>query len=124
MTVVYTDDDSDGRDLFTAAINETLPGTRLLYANHGKELLSLLQNADELPDYIFLDINMPVMDGKDCLLKLKTIDHLSEIPVIVYTTTSNKIELQKYIAMGAHAYIVKENSFQGIKNSLKRVLSA
>jgi CheY-like chemotaxis protein len=92
-------------------------------ASHGKEVITFLQDRLEIPDYIFLDINMPIMGGKDCLEKLKAIDHLKDIPVIMYTTTSNRVELQKYIEMGAQEYIVKSASFQGIKESLKKVLA-
>ena len=123
MTIVYADDDPEDRELFSDAISEIFPQTKLVLASHGKEVLNFLQNSSEMPDYIFLDINMPVMGGKDCLQKLKVIDEIKNVPVIIYTTTSNKIELQKYIEMGAQDYIVKAPSFQGIKDSLKRVIN-
>jgi CheY-like chemotaxis protein len=65
---------------------------------------------------------MPVMNGKDCLMKLKATKDYRDIPVIIYTTTSNKIELEEYLKIGAHDYIIKDHSFQGIKKSLKKVL--
>jgi CheY-like chemotaxis protein len=123
MTIIYADDDPEDRELFSDALKEVRPEVKLVLASHGKEVINFLQSASELPDYIFLDINMPVMGGKDCLRKLKEIDEVREIPVIMYTTTSNKDELKKYIDMGAHDYVVKDASFQGIKNSLRKVIT-
>ena len=123
MVIVYVDDDPEERELFSEALREISPGINLVLASHGKEVITFLQSTSTMPDYIFLDINMPVMGGKDCLQRLKTIDHLRNIPVIMYSTTSNKTELQNYKDLGAHDYIVKEPSFQGIKNSLKKAIS-
>ena len=121
MTIVYADDDPEDRELFSDALKEVSPQTLLVLASHGKEVISLLQNPGIKPDYIFLDINMPIMGGKDCLQRLKSLDNVKDIPVIMYTTTSNKRELQKYIDLGAQGYIVKEPSFKGIKDSLRKV---
>jgi CheY-like chemotaxis protein len=122
MTIVYADDDPEDRELFSDALKEVAPNTVLILASHGKEVISFLQSGSDVPDFIFLDINMPVMGGKDCLLMIKSIEVVKDIPVIIYTTTTNKRELQKYIDMGAQDYIVKEPSFRGIKDSLRKVI--
>lgn len=123
MTVLYADDDQEDKELFADALKEILPETKLILASHGKEVLQQLSTTPVFPDYIFLDINMPVMGGKDCLIKLKSMDKVREIPVIMYTTTDNETELQKYLSLGATGCIVKESSFRGIKNSLKKMLT-
>jgi CheY-like chemotaxis protein len=123
MTIVYADDDPEDRELFSDALKEVSPDTKLILASDGKEVITFLQTSPVLPDYIFLDINMPIMGGKDCLLTLKATEDVKDIPVIMYTTTSNKRELEKYIDLGAEGFIVKQPSFQGIKDSLKKVLN-
>lgn len=124
MTVLYADDDPEDRDLFADALKEISPDTKLVLVNHGKEALQHLRKDSQLPDYIFLDINMPVMGGYDCLMEIKALKHVQHIPVIMYSTNNSKLDLQKYLALGAAAYVIKEPSFQGIKNSLKKVFPA
>ena len=122
MTILYADDDAEDRELFADALKEILPTTKLILAGHGKEVIQKLSALSKSPDYIFLDINMPIMDGYDCLVKLKELSHTKHIPVIMYTTSSNAMELKKYMALGASAFVIKEPSFQGIKNSLTKAL--
>jgi CheY-like chemotaxis protein len=122
MIIVYADDDPEDRELFSEALAEIFPETKLVLARHGREVISLLQNTPDLPDYIFLDINMPVMDGKDCLEKLKAMDHLRHIPIIMFTTASNKRECEKCLQLGARNYIVKSSSFQGIKDAIQSAI--
>jgi CheY-like chemotaxis protein len=123
MTILYADDDPEDQEIFVDALKELVPKANLLLASHGKEVLGILQGNSAVPDIIFLDINMPVMGGKDCLVKLKLAESTRDIPVVMYTTTSNRFELQKYLALGAKDYIVKDHSFQRIKSELKRTLN-
>jgi CheY-like chemotaxis protein len=123
MTILYADDDPEDQELFVDALKQIKPNVTLLLASHGKEVLRMLEAGSTRPDVIFLDINMPVMGGKDCLVKLKSTIYTKDIPVIMYTTTSNKIELQKYLTLGAKDFIVKDHSFQRIKSELERALS-
>jgi CheY-like chemotaxis protein len=71
MTILYADDDKDDRDLLSEALEQIDPSISCITAHDGKEALSILQENRTLPDYIFLDVNMPVMDGKKCLTELK-----------------------------------------------------
>jgi CheY-like chemotaxis protein len=122
MIILYADDDAEDRETFSDALKEVSPEAKLILANHGKEAIHLLQTTHKLPDYIFLDMNMPIMNGQDCLINLKSIDKLKNIPVIMYTTTSNKKELQKLIDLGAKDFLVKDVTFQGIKESLRKAI--
>jgi CheY-like chemotaxis protein len=124
MIVFYADDDPEDRELFSDALKEVRPETELILASHGKELLSILRRASVKPDFIFLDINMPVMGGRDCLAAIKETSSLKDIPVVMYTTTTNKRELEKFIALGAKHCLVKGASFHDIKESLASVLAS
>ena len=63
MVVLNVDDDHEDREFFCDALREIDPSVVCLIAASGMEALALLQDRDALPDYIFLDINMPMMDG-------------------------------------------------------------
>ena len=122
MVVFYADDDVDDRELFADALGEVNPEIKLILASNGHEMIELLQNHD-VPDFIFLDINMPVMSGKECLKTLKRLDRLKSVPVIMYTTTSNKEEFKNLALLGAAECVVKGVSFQAIKDSLRHILN-
>lgn len=65
---------------------------QIISARNGTEALEILDNLVRLPDYVFLDINMPSMDGKACLKNLKRDHRVKSFPVIIYTTNTNKID--------------------------------
>ena len=123
MVIFYADDDRDDRELFADAIEEVNPNIKLFLARDGQEIIQLLENHNEVPDFIFLDINMPVMSGKECLKRLKGLERLKSVPIIMYTTTSNKEEFRNLVLLGAAECVVKGVSFQAIKDSLRNILS-
>src|ERR1700748_738161 len=84
------DDDTDDRELFTEALASVDPVIACDQATDGSEALKrLISREIDQPDIIFLDINMPIMDGWQFLRQLKKEDQYKHIPVIVYTTSSN-----------------------------------
>ena len=123
MVIFYADDDGDDRDLFEDAMNEVNPDVKLVLATNGQEIIELLENIVEVPDFIFLDLNMPVMSGKECLKRIKKLDRLKSVPIIIYTTTSNKEEFKNLVLLGAADCVVKGISFKAIKDSLRSILN-
>src|SRR5688500_11969216 len=107
MTVFYADDDKEDCELFTEALVNVDPEVRSIIASDGREALAYLNNTRELPDYIFLDINMPLVDGKKCLIEIKNNSRLRSIPVIMYSTTSDTTEIMEYYKLGAHDFLIK-----------------
>jgi CheY-like chemotaxis protein len=123
MTILYADDDVDDCELVMEALGVIDPHIQCKTANDGLEALSILSSESELPDYIFLDVNMPVMDGKHCLVELKKDDRLKNIPVVIYSTTQDKREIKELYAMGAKEYLQKPNSFSDLCASLERMIT-
>jgi CheY-like chemotaxis protein len=124
MNVLYADDDVDDREMFCEAIKEINPAIKVVLGKDGEETLKILSVQKELPDLIFLDINMPRMDGIECLGKIKSDDRLKSIPVIIYSTTSNKSDQTKIALLGASDFILKGNSFEVAKDSLSKILTS
>jgi CheY-like chemotaxis protein len=71
MQMMIIDDDLDDTDIFCEALKEVDPSVKCLIAKDGEEALNLLNNLIVLPELIFLDINMPRMDGKTCFKEIK-----------------------------------------------------
>src|SRR3712207_625430 len=89
-TVLLADDDADDAEIFQEALREVAPSTNLYRVESGTAILQYLKdNRNVRPDIIFMDLNMPLMNGWQCLAKLKNTKGLDDIPVIIYTTSSN-----------------------------------
>ena len=120
--VLLTDDDADDLMLFEEAINEISPSVQLVSVESGKELLKLLER-DYNPNLIFLDLNMPGKSGKDCLQEIKSNPLLHNIPVIMYSTSNNKDDIETCYKHGADLYVIKPYLFTDIVRMLEKIFS-
>ena len=101
------DDDDDDRFFFKSALMEMLPTSICFEANGCIEALQQLRMGEQLPDFIFLDINMPRIDGRECLKELKKDAKLAHIPVIMYSTSFNDASIAEFSKLGAASYLNK-----------------
>lgn len=122
MNIFYADDDAEDREIFCDVIQQINPGIKVVLSKDGQEALEILNLQKPPPDFIFLDINMPRMNGIECLVKLKSDDRFKTIPVIIYSTTTDSREVKKMILLGADEFISKANSFEGLKESICKIL--
>lgn len=108
MTLLLVDDDSDDRSLFIDTVKDIDSEISCITAEDGQKALQWLKDESHvLPDYIFLDIRMPRINGKKCLEEIKNDHRLKDIPVIVYTTSSNVTDSQEFQKAGAIHFITK-----------------
>jgi CheY-like chemotaxis protein len=93
--VLCVDDDPDDRELIRNAIFKVDSSYTVAHATNGKEAIQYLVRAteNELPCLIILDINMPVMDGKQTLVEIKKHKKLRDLPIVVFTTSSHPADL-------------------------------
>lgn len=129
MTILFIDDDPDDTDLYCEVV-AYLNSPELIYSsnqsidcmavNNGRKALDLLSALKKLPDYIFLDINMPVMVGKECLRLLKANPSLSKIPVVMLSTSFSENESCELRTLGASDCILKPSGFNGLVGILSR----
>lgn len=104
---MIVEDDADDRHYFSNAVKEIDASYECLEAWNGAQALQLLRKAKQLPDFIFIDINMPLMNGLDCLEKLKEDEQLKHIPVIIYTTSKYQENSDYTRELGASYFITK-----------------
>lgn len=118
------DDDHDDHDFFKEALKELDYKVDLVQATSGPEALKILDAPGaRLPDCIFLDMNMPGMDGQECLLKIRSKKFLNEIPVVIYSTSSNKDDIKRSHENGAIDYIIKPASIKTLISALNKFFS-
>jgi CheY-like chemotaxis protein len=123
MVILIVDDDNEDCELFYEAINEIDAAIKCWTARDGRQALTFLTKEIVIPpDFIFLDINMPVMNGKDTLMEIKKNTRLRDIPVIMYSTTSDTKEIQGYYRLGAHDFLIKPNNFNKLVEALSSII--
>lgn len=120
--ILLVDDDLDDILLFQEALNEVNSKIDFHSAENGLKAIELLGTQTNSPDLIFLDINMPQMNGWLFLKELKSTPFLKQIPVIMYSTSSNSMEKQKALSLGAIDFYQKPEEFEELKNLLKTVI--
>ena len=123
MTVFYADDDPEDCELFKEALEHIDVDIKTVIAKDGREALAFLSHTPDLPNYIFLDINMPMVDGKKCLIEIKKNMKLKNIPVIMYSTTSDTNEIREYYKLGAHDFLIKPNNFNTLCDCLESIFN-
>jgi CheY-like chemotaxis protein len=122
LIILVAEDDEDDRFLFESAISEKGLNSQLEFVGNGVELMQYLENipqpenpaTTQLPGFILLDLNMPKKDGREVLRELKDHPIFKKIPVIIFTTTNNEMEINRCYELGANTYIVKPASFDGL----------
>ena len=124
--IFLAEDDEDDTLLFTEALSEIDKTVVLTHATNGKKLMEILyQRPDQKPDIVFLDLNMPIRNGYECLNEIRANSgRLKDLHVIVLTTSRQKENIDIVFKLGASRYIVKPSTFTGLKSVLAKVLDS
>jgi len=117
------DDDRDDAELFDEALSTINASIKFKHVDDGQQVFHFLLNSPtSKPDIIFLDLNMPAMSGWQCLAKLKNDPLLKDIPVIMYSTSSNPREKEIAMELGAIGFVTKPTDFRVLTKILEAVL--
>ncbi len=124
MKCLLIEDDLDDQEIFLLCLQDVRPDVHCVVLNNGVDALTLLR-ADQqfIPEAIFLDVNMPMMNGLECLKRLKEIPQLSDSCIYIYSTTSEDRVIQESRELGADAYIIKPFGGDKIKEEIARALN-
>jgi CheY-like chemotaxis protein len=124
ITCLLIDDDSDDYEIFCIALGQVAPSVMCVYEEDGIHALQKLNTDPSFhPHLIFIDINMPRMNGLQCLSELKKIERLQNVPVYMYSTSANKSIAEKCRQLGATDYMVKSASMGEIEATLALILA-
>ncbi|SHH16897.1 response regulator [Flavobacterium johnsoniae] len=122
--IYHADDDEDDRLLFIDAVSELDLPVRVQQAQDGQQLLDFLYGGRfELPEIIFLDINMPVKNGFECLKEIRSGHALfNDIKVIMFSTSRSTDNINLSYELGADFYAVKPSTYKEFKELLQSVM--
>ena len=120
-TILLVDDDEDDQLFFIKALSEIDNATLYTLANNGKEALDTLENSAIPPSLIFMDINMPVMNGIECLAEIIQNPQTRNIPVIFLSTDQSQIEPAR--KLGAKAFISKTANVKQLREQIERMIN-
>lgn len=117
------DDDLDDRDFFKDAIEAAALKVNLEFVEDGMGLIDKLNSGKQLPDILFLDLNLPNKSGKECLKEIRRNERLKKINVVIYSTSSSDKDIEETFEMGANLYITKPPSFKEVVRMVSIVLA-
>ncbi|MBS0032154.1 response regulator [Chitinophaga sp. 22321] len=121
--IMIIDDDPDDRNFFQEAIHNISPVIETHVCDSGIQALAMFQeNKISAPDYIFLDFNMPLMNGRECLVELKKILQHKITNIVILSTSDMKEDMEDALRLGAKLFLTKPNTFQELCSMLKGVL--
>ncbi|MEO6348394.1 MAG: response regulator [Aquaticitalea sp.] len=121
--LMIVDDDKDDRFFFRSAIRKNNPSFECVEAENGVDALQQLRKVEVLPDFIFLDLNMPKMDGRECLKELKKDKTLKHIPVIIYSTSEYKVDKEVTKELGADYFLTKLSDIYPLPEELVKAMN-
>jgi CheY-like chemotaxis protein len=122
--LLLADDDEDDCLFFEEALDEITISTTLSVVHDGVQLMNYLQtNIENLPDVLFLDLNMPLKNGLECLAEIKDNENLRNLPIIIFSTSLDSEIVDKLYLKGASFYIRKPGEFSKLKNVIEKALT-
>ena len=120
--ILLIDDDKDDQLTFCRCINEIDPAIECLIANNGKEAILHLKTINPKPALIFLDLNMPLMNGYEYLEEIRDEKVFDHIPTVIFTTSASEEDRKRCEELGVDRYLVKPNDVEVLKNKLKGLI--
>lgn len=121
--ILLADDDESDRLLFTEAISELKIETVVHTVNDGVQLMEWLKmKKNQLPHLLFLDLNMPLKNGIECLKEIRSNQRLKDISIAIYSTSDSEKDIEETFLNGANVYITKPNNFNMLRLVLEKAV--
>lgn len=124
LHILLADDDEDDCEFFKEALAATPINTQLTIINNGERLMEWLkEHSSDLPDLLFLDLNMPCKNGPECLKEIRQVRFLDSLPIIILSLTINPTLVDELYTNEALNYVQKPGSFDALTQIIKQALT-
>src|SRR5436309_14143464 len=114
--ILLVEDDTDDQLLFVEALHSIYPAIECVIAKDGHDALDQMNSGASMPTIIFMDLNLPRMNGYECMAALKKENKFRLIPVVIYTNSNRTTELKRISELGAKAFLTKLTNFAILKS--------
>jgi CheY-like chemotaxis protein len=124
VSCLVIDDDPEDQEFFLLALNEAFSEARCSFASSCMQAIENLQSkAIPVPDYIFMDWNMPLMNGLECIQELKKVTMLDNSTVFILTGSMSDTVLKNVVDLGVNKVLQKQNSISMLSFELKNAIT-
>ena len=120
LRILHVDDDEEDRTFFAEALQKANLPHQVIGANSCMGMLKLMEEGNTY-DLIVLDVNMPVIDGRQCLTKIKSHEKFRDVPVVIFTISSSQQDIDEVYKSGGHGYVVKPYSSLNFVLAVKKI---
>jgi CheY-like chemotaxis protein len=120
--IFIIDDDVEDQEIFMEAVKEISPSIECFASTSGEQALEHLSDGSIKPDLIFLDLNMPKLNGKQILGEIKNLAGAKQIPVIMYSTSFAPRDLEEIQRVGAVHHLLKPSRFDDLVSALRDLI--
>jgi CheY-like chemotaxis protein len=125
ISILLVDDDPDDQEIFSFAMQEANAHAVCTFANDGVQAIEKFHTDDDFtPRLIFVDVNMPRMNGAQCLAEIRKMDRLKHIPVFMYSTSAEPEIMEQCIQLGATGFIQKYTDTHLLEKELQKILAS
>jgi CheY-like chemotaxis protein len=129
--LLIVEDSDEDFEVFRRYLQKSHVMVPVLRCKNGEEALALLLRTGDcvgdicaqLPSVILLDLNLPLIDGREVLVRIKQVENLKSIPVVIFTTSSNPKDIEECYKNGADSYIVKAIDFIQLKKDVESIIN-
>lgn len=122
QNILLIDDDEDDQEIFLTALESTRKPVRCTVLDSARKALNQIHRGELETDLIFLDLNMPIMNGQQFLTEIKRDEKLREIPIVILSTSSNAATAMQVKQLGAYHFFTKPDRFEDLVAILDEVL--
>lgn len=119
--ILLCDDDGDEVIFFDSAFKKLNINAQLQWFERGQDLIDHLKRTSSLPDLIFLDLNIPIKNGLECLSEIKSYDQFRSIPVVIHSTSNQTRDIETAYSKGASLYVNKMYTDTALQNTLQSI---
>ena len=121
MQIINVDDDGDDRDMLCMALDRIDHEIECIQVNSGEEVIELLLNSEIAPDFIFMDINMPRMNGYECVREIHQYPNLKNTTIVMFSSTFNPRDQVDFGVLGLK-YLLKTSSLTSLADSIEKLI--
>jgi DNA-binding response OmpR family regulator len=123
MQIVNVDDDPDDREMFCRAITKIDPDIACIQIESGEEAVEVLSKSDFSPEFIFMDINMPRMNGYECVREIYQCANLRDTTIVMFSSSFNPRDQVDFGVMGLK-YLLKTSNLSALGESIKKMIQS